>query len=128
MKANLAVVAFFAGIVCCEAGSTDFTIRRAPYVVTTNSSKSEKDWAKCRYCGSKISYERKYKWDVYNREWVETTSEVPEVCRSCKSKERAQEKLDREEAKLDRDIRQLETKQRISAKERKLRQLRKQTR
>jgi len=110
------------------AETTDLTIRTAPYVVSTVSSKSEKAWAQCKYCGKKVGYERTYKWDVYNKEWVETTKEVPEVCRSCKSKDKAQEKLDREEAKLDREIECLETKQRIDAKEAKLRRLRKQTR
>jgi len=128
MKARFAVLVFLAGVACCKAETTDLTVRHAPYVVSTNSSKTEKDWTKCRYCGSKISYERKYKWDVYNSKWIETTAEVPEACRLCKSKDRAQEKLDREEAKLDREIERLETKQRIESKERRLRQLRKQTR
>lgn len=110
------------------AETTDLTIRHAPYVVSTVSSKSEKAWAECKYCGKKVSYERTYKWDVYNHKWVETTAEVPETCRSCKSKDKGQSKLDREEAKLDRDIEYLETKQRIDAKEQKLRRLRKQTR
>jgi len=110
------------------ADTTDLTIRHAPYVVSTVSSKSENAWAECRYCGRKIRYERTYRWDVYNKEWVETTKEVPDVCRSCKTRDRAQQKLDREEAKLDRDIEYLETKQRIEDKEAKLRRLRKQTR
>lgn len=110
------------------ADSADLTIRRAPYVVSTVSSKTEKDWATCKYCGSKTSYERTYKWDVYNHKWVETTENVPEVCRSCKPKEKAQQKLDREEAKLDREIEYYETKQRIDQKEKKLLRLRKATR
>lgn len=108
--------------------TADITVRRAPYVVSSVSSKKEKAWATCKYCGSKISYERTYDWDVYNHKWVEKTSEVPETCRLCKSKDKAQAKLDRAEAKLDRDIEYLETKQRIDDKERKLRRLRKQTR
>jgi len=110
------------------AESADLTIRYAPHVVSTVSSKSEKAWAKCRYCGKKVGYERTFRWDVYNKEWIETTKEVPESCRSCSSKDAAQEKLDREEAKLDRDIKYVKTKQRISQKEATLQRLRKETR
>lgn len=129
MKLRILIRLFFpCAILCVRAETTDLTIRRAPYVVSTVSSKSEKAWATCKYCGKKVSYERTYKWDVYNHKWIETTAEVPEVCRSCKGKDKAQSKLDREEAKLDREIEYYETKQRIDAKEKKLRQLRKTTR
>jgi len=110
------------------AETTDLTVRRAPYVVSTVSSKSEKAWTECKYCGSKVGYERTYKWDVYNHKWIETTGEAPETCRSCKSKDKDQAKLDRKEAELDRDIEYLKTKQRIDAKEKKLQRLRKQAR
>jgi len=110
------------------AETTDLTIREAPYVVSTVSSKSEKAWAECRYCGKKIRYERTYKWDVYGKEWVETTKEVPDTCRSCQSKDKAQQKLDREEAALYRNIEYLKTKQRIEMKEAEYRRLRKLTR
>jgi len=126
--AHAAVAVILLLSVSVRAESTDLTIRHAPYVVSTVSSKSENAWAECRYCGGKVRYERTYRWDVYNKEWVETTKSVPDTCRSCKSKDAAQRKLDREEAKLDRDIEYLETKQRIEAKEAKLRRLRKQTR
>jgi len=117
----------FAGVAFAET-TADLTVRHAPYVVSTVSTKSKKAWAECKYCGKKVGYERTYKWDVYNHKWIETTEEVPETCRSCKGKDKAQAKLGREEAKLDRDIEYLETKQRIDEKEKKLQRLRKTTR
>jgi len=121
MKHFACIAVLVLGVLSAVAETTDLTIRYAPYVVPSVSSKSEKAWAECKYCGKKVSYERTYKWDVYNHKWVETTEEVPEACRSCKSKDKAQ-------AKLDRDIEYYETKQRINDKESKLRRLRKQTR
>jgi len=128
MIKNLTCAAMVVLSLSAVAETTDLTIRYAPYVVSTVSSKSEKAWAECKYCGKKVSYERTYKWDVYNKEWVETTKEVPETCRSCKSKDKAQQKLDRKENSLDRDIEYYETKKRIEDKESQLRRLRKQTR
>jgi len=110
------------------AGSRDLTIRYAPYVVSSVSSKSEHAWVSCRYCGKKVGYERTYRWDVYDKVWCETTKEVPDVCRACKSKDKTRERLDREESKLDREIACLETKARVDEKRERLRQLRAQTR
>jgi len=128
MKRLLAIIVPFLPAVVFAETTADLTIRHAPYVVSTVSTKSEKAWADCKYCGSRISYDRTYKWDVYNHKWVETTEVVPNCCRSCKSKDKAQAKLDREEAKLDRDIEYYETKQRIDEKEKQLQHLRKTTR
>jgi len=125
---RIVAIALLPLAVLADTPAADITVRRAPYVVSTVSSKSESAWATCKYCGSKISYERTYKWDVYDHKWVETTEAVPEVCRKCKPKETQQAKLDREEARLDREIKILETKQRIDEKERQLRRLRKVTR
>lgn len=119
---------------CCVCASAvaettaDITVRHAPYVVSTVSSKTEKDRTKCRYCGSAISFDRTYKWDVYNRKWVETTGDVPDTCRLCKSRDKDRQKLDRKEARLDREIEYYETKQRVDEKEKRLRRLRKTTR
>jgi len=130
MNARIVALAVIPGLCLTALADTtaDITVRRAPYVVSTVSSKSEKEWTTCKYCGTKISYERTYKWDVYNHKWIETTESVPEVCRSCKPKDKAKQKLDREEARLDREIEYYETKQRIEDKEKKLRRLRKATR
>ena len=87
-----------------------------PWRVSTCSTKSEHAWTRCKWCDCKIGYERVCKWDVYEREWVETTAEIPALCRKCKAKEKYQEKLAREEAKLDRKLAERETKARIAAK------------
>lgn len=94
---------------------------REPRQVTTCSSKSEHAWTHCEWCGGKIGYQRTYKWDVYEREWVETTQNVPPLCRTCKSKHKTREKLAREEASLDRKLEEKETRARIAAKRQALR-------
>lgn len=113
-----------------EVTRSDVTIRHAPHVVSTVSSKTEKGRATCMYCSSTMWYDRKFKWDVYSHEWVETTksSSIPQVCRACRQKEKDQERLDKEELELDRKIDYYETKSRISKKRSRLRQLRKETR
>ena len=92
-----------------------------PRLVTTCSSKSEKDWAPCTWCGSKTSYERTYKWDVYNREWIETTKSVPELCRKCQSKQKSRDRLAREEASLDRKLEEKAARVRVAQKRQLLR-------
>ena len=108
------------------AEDVNVTIRRAPYDVPNVSSKSEIAHKPCQYCGSSVSYERKYRWDTVRHEWIETTdaSKVPTTCRKCRQKEKAQEKLDQRERELDRRIEVEKTKSRISSKERKLKRLR----
>lgn len=114
------------GAVFAQQQSVDVTVRHAPYVVSTVSSKSEKAWAACTYCGSKTSYDRTYRWDPYNHKWIENTDpdKVPNVCRKCRAKVRDQEKLDMRERDLDRKIRYESTKARIRQKSDYLKDLR----
>lgn len=108
------------------AEDVNVTIRHAPYDVPNVSSKSEIAHKPCEFCGSSVSYERKYRWDTVRHEWIETTKaeNVPSACRKCKQKEKDQAKLDRRENELDRRIEYEKTKSRISSKERKLKRLR----
>lgn len=92
-----------------------------PRLVPTVSSKTEKAWAHCVICDSKISYERTFRRDPYEHTWVETTKSVPEYCRTCASKQKRLEKLRREEANLDRKIAERELKARTAAKRQYLR-------
>lgn len=112
------------------ANNVNVTVRRAPYVVPSVSTRSERGSAPCKYCNSSIRYDRKYKWDVDAHEWVETTdpASIPEVCRTCRQKEKDQEKLNKEERRLDRDIEYQQTKGRIDKKRSTLRRLRKANR
>jgi len=112
------------------ADTVDLTVRRAPYNVGSASSKSEKAWCPCRFCGSKTSYERKYKWDYDNHVWIETTKseDVPDVCRKCRQLVKDQEKLDRKERKLDQQIETQRTRLRIKDKKQELQSLRKEAR
>ena len=118
-------VAMFA-FVAKAAEDVNVTIRRAPYDVPNVSSKSEIAHKPCDFCGSSVSYERKYRWDTVRHEWVETTkaSKVPTTCRKCRQKEKDKAKLDQRENELDRKIEYEKTKSRISSKERKLQRLR----
>lgn len=104
------------------------TVRHAPYVVSSVSSKTEIGHAPCKYCGTWIRYDRTYKWDVYNHVWNETTRNVPDTCRKCATGDRSQEKLNRRERELDRKIEYLEAKKRIESKERQVQRLRKMSR
>jgi len=110
--------------------TVDITVRRAPYTVGGTSSKSEKAWCPCKYCGSKTGYERKYKWDYDKLEWIETTKseDVPDVCRKCKQKVKEQEKLDQKERKLDQQIETQRTRLRIKDKTQELKTLKKDAR
>ena len=119
----ISLVAFAA-----QSENVDVTVRHAPYVISSVSSKSEHGWAECKYCGSKISYTRTYRWDVYNHVWIETTQEVPTTCRKCKGLDKDKKKLDREEAALDRKIEYEQTKRRIDRKKNTLKRLRQQNR
>jgi len=92
-----------------------------PRLVPSVSSKTEGAWATCRWCAGKIRYQRTYKWDAYAREWIETTKEVPDTCRKCKSKDKEIERLNREEMNLDRKLAVRETKARIAEKRQRLR-------
>lgn len=123
---------FFLVIIMTQVGvvraeSHDVTIRHAPYVVHSVTSKSEFGHAPCKYCGATISYERKFKRKANSSEWVET-SQAPTVCRKCEKKLKDQEKLDRQERDLDRKIDYERSKQRISAKKETLQNLRKSNR
>jgi len=112
--------------VFAQQQSVDVTVRHAPYVVSSVSSKSEKAWAACTYCGSKTSYDRTYRWDPYNHKWIENTDpdKIPNVCRKCRPKLRDQEKLDQRERELDRKIKYESSKARIKQKSDYLRDLR----
>lgn len=124
-KQLLAVAALFA-FSAMAAEDVNVTIRHAPYDVPNVSSKSEIAHKPCQYCGSSVSYERKYRWDTVRHEWIETTKpeNVPSACRKCKQKEKDKVKLDQRENELDRRIEFEKTKSRISSKERKLERLR----
>ena len=124
-KAILIAALLFA-LVATAAEDVNVTIRRAPYDVPNVSSKSEIAHKPCQYCGSQVSYERKYRWNTVLHEWIETTKpeDVPSACRKCKQKEKDKEKLDRRENELDRRIEYEKTKSRISSKEKKLERLR----
>ena len=119
------LIALFA-FVAMAAEDVNVTIRHAPYDVPNVSSKSEIAHKSCQYCGSSVSYERKYRWDTVRHEWIETTKpeNVPSACRKCKQKEKDKVKLDQRENELDRRIEFEKTKLRISSKERKLERLR----
>lgn len=95
-----------------------------PRLVTTCSTKTERDTAKCTWCGSKIRYDRTYEWDVYRGRWNETTSTVPSLCRKCGGKNEDRQKLARKEAEIDRKIDTVRAQQRIKEKETLYRQLR----
>ena len=115
-----------AGAAIAQDNSVNVTIRHAPYDVPNVSSKSEIARKPCDFCGSSVSYERKYRWDTVRHEWIETTKaeNVPSACRKCKQKEKDKAKLDQRENELDRRIEYEKTKSRISSKERKLQGLR----
>ena len=123
---DLAILAVMFAPVVTVAEDVNVTIRRAPYDVPNVSSKSEIAHKPCQYCGSSVSYERKYRWDTVRHEWIETTdaSKVPTTCRKCRQKEKDKAKLDQRENELDRKIEYEKTKSRISSKERKLQRLR----
>ena len=124
-KAILIAALLFA-LVATAAENVNVTIRHAPYDVPNVSSKSEIAHKPCQYCGSSVSYERKYRWDTVRHEWIETTKaeNVPSACRKCEQKKKGQEKLDRRENELDRRIEYEKTKSRISVKEKELERLR----
>ena len=124
--AIVSVLLAVASAAFAQDNDVNVTIRRAPYDVPNVSSKSEIAHKPCQYCGSSVSYERKYRWNTVRHEWVETTkeSDVPTACRKCKQKEKDQAKLDQRERELDRRIEYEKTKSRISAKEKKLIRLR----
>ena len=124
-KSFFVVAALFA-FVAMAAEDVNVTIRRAPYDVPNVSSKSEIAHKPCEFCGSSVSYERKYRWDTVRHEWIETTraENVPSACRKCRQKEKDKAKLDRRENELDRRIEYEKTKSRISAKEKQLKRLR----
>ena len=65
-------IALFA-FVATAAEDVNVTIRHAPYDVPNVSSKSEIAHKPCDFCGSSISYERKYRWDTVRHEWIEET-------------------------------------------------------
>jgi len=113
-----------------SAETIDVTVRHAPYNVGGASSKSEKAWCPCKYCGAKTGYERKYKWDYDNHVWIETTksTDIPDVCRACKSRVKEQEKLDQKERKLDQQIETQRTRLRIKDKKQELQTLKKEAR
>ena len=98
------------------ARTVDVNIRHYPTDVPSVSSKSERATTCCSRCGTSIRYDRTHVWDTRGHCWVETTKEVPELCRKCQQQEKAQEKLNREERKLDAEINYLETKTRIREK------------
>lgn len=124
-KQLLVVVVLFA-FVATAAEDVNVTIRHAPYDVPNVSSKSEIAHKPCDFCGSSVSYERKYRWDTVRHEWIETTKaeDVPSACRKCKQKEKDNAKLDQRENELDRRIDYEKTKSRITSKEKKLKRLR----
>ena len=119
------LIALFA-FAAMAAEDVNVTIRHAPYDVPNVSSKSEIAHKPCQYCGSSVSYERKYRWDTVRHEWIETPKpeNVPSACRKCKQKEKDKVKLDQRENELDRRIEFEKTKSRISSKEKKLERLR----
>lgn len=123
---SLAFLAVMFASVVSAAEDVNVTIRRAPYDVSNVSSKSEIAHKPCQYCGSSVSYERKYRWDTVRHDWVETTKaeNVPSACRKCRQKEKDKARLDQRENELDRKIEYEKTKSRISSKERKLQRLR----
>ena len=122
----LVAVAAFGAFPALAERNVNLTVRHAPYDVPNVSSKSEIAHKPCQYCGSSVSYERKYRWNTVRHEWVETTKaeNVPTTCRKCSQKAKDQAKLDRKENELDRKIEYEKTKSRIPSKERKLQRLR----
>jgi len=92
-----------------------------PQQVPTCSSKTETSISACQWCGSRMICERTYKWDVYEREWIETTKPSAELCRKCKAEQKEREKLARKEAELDRKLDTKATKDRIAEKRQLLR-------
>jgi len=133
MMRELLLVPLFAltSVLPTAFGDTvDVTVRRAPYTVGGASTKSEKAWCPCRYCGSKTGYDRTYKWDYDRHVWIETTKSgsVPDVCRNCRQRVKDQEKLDRKERKLDQQIEYQRTRIRIKDKKQELESLRKEAR
>ena len=109
-----------------EAKDVNVTIRRAPYDVPSVSTRSDRGSTSCKYCNTTIRYDRKYKWDVANHNWVETTdpASIPQVCKKCREAEKAQKGLDKQERRLDRDIKYQQTKGRVEKKSEKLKRLR----
>lgn len=128
MMRSFLIAASLMGIVAAAYAqeNVNVTIRRAPYDVPNVSSKSEIAHKPCDFCGSSVSYRRKYRWDTVRHEWIEETraEDVPSACRKCRQKEKDKEKLDQRENDLDRRIEYEKTKSRISSKERKLKRLR----
>ena len=122
----LAILIVLFAFVATAAEDVNVTIRHAPYDVPNVSSKSEIAHKPCDFCGSSVSYERKYRWDTVRHEWIETTKaeNVPSACRKCKQKEKDKAKFDQRENELDRRIEYEKTKSRISSKEKKLKRLR----
>lgn len=126
LKFVFAVVAVAVSVAVRAQQNVNVTIRHAPYDVPNVSSKTERATVLCKYCGSKVKYDRKYRWDAVKHEWIETTdaSTVPTSCRKCRREEKDSEKLEREENELDRRIEVEKTKSRISSKKNKLQRLR----
>lgn len=119
----LTLTTFVISAITATAAGTAPVVRMVyePRQVSSCSSKSEHAWATCEWCGGRISYERTSTWDPYDRVWIETTANVPSLCRKCQSKQKGAEKLAREEANLDRKIAEKEAKERIAAKRQLLR-------
>lgn len=126
MKRISALIAFAVAVAAQAQEAVNVTIRHAPYDVPNVSSKTERATVLCQYCGSKVKYDRKYRWDTVKHEWYETTKaeNVPSACSKCRRKEKDKEKLDQKENELDRKIEIEKKKSRISSKERKLQRLR----
>jgi len=120
-KTSIVLLAFLAVPAFAFGQSSVLRVVREPRQVSSVSSKTEKGWTSCKWCASKISYDRTYKWDPYDKEWIETTKTVPDTCRKCKSKDKELEKLRREEANLDRNLELKKTKKRVAEKREQLR-------
>jgi len=76
------------GDCCCMAladGSVVHVVEE-PRLVPSVSSKTETGWTNCCWCGCRIKYIRTFKWDPYERKWIETTEYVPELCKKCQHK------------------------------------------
>lgn len=108
-------IVFLAGMAFAEH---DRTVRLVlePRRIYQVSSKTEGAWSSCRYCQSKVRYDRTWRRDMTNGAWIETTPSVPDVCRSCKQKERELDRYAAEEARLDLKLAKKDAKARIRAK------------
>ena len=112
----LAMLVTFLAVSAFAAQDRTVHVVFEPRRVYQVSSKTEGAWSTCRYCQSKVRYERTWRRDMTSGAWIETTARIPDVCRSCERKERELDRYAAEEARLDLKLAKKDAKARLRAK------------